>query len=323
MAGDWDADDPAAVLVPFARRLTVLVPRVDAATAPVLRAAPASPRAQHAGRRAAQHRASLRPLQRSLRALPRRVDDVLVGVVRTRRHAGAGADAQDRPPARRHRGRSRARRCWRSAPAGVRWRSGPLSAARRSPRSRCPPSRPPSPGVARGGRRRGTRRHPHLRLPRDRRRVRRGRERRDDRGGRRAVLAGLLLVARARARARWTGRDPGDPARTRPHARHARPVHLDPQVHLPGWRAAVARGDRPTSSPRHTGLRVVETTAFGQHYATTLREWRTRFDAHACEVDALGFDERFHRMWDFYLAYCEAGFATGYLDVAQLVLSRP
>ena len=73
----------------------------------------------------------------------------------------------------------------------------------------------------------------------------------------------------------------------------------------------------------HTGLRVVETTAFGQRYATTLREWRTRFDAHACEIAALGFDERFHRMWDFYLAYCEAGFATGYLGVAQLVLSRP
>ncbi|MFN8028547.1 MAG: cyclopropane-fatty-acyl-phospholipid synthase family protein [Acidimicrobiia bacterium] len=74
---------------------------------------------------------------------------------------------------------------------------------------------------------------------------------------------------------------------------------------------------------RHTGLRVVDTQAFGRHYATTLREWRTRFDAHEAEVDALGFDQRFRRMWDFYLAYCEAGFATGYLDVAQLVLSRP
>jgi cyclopropane-fatty-acyl-phospholipid synthase len=74
---------------------------------------------------------------------------------------------------------------------------------------------------------------------------------------------------------------------------------------------------------KHTGLRVVDTAAFGQDYAATLRAWRTRFDAHACEVDALGFDQRFRRMWDFYLAYCEAGFATGYLDVAQLVLSRP
>jgi len=74
---------------------------------------------------------------------------------------------------------------------------------------------------------------------------------------------------------------------------------------------------------KHTGLRVLDTHAFGQDYAATLREWRTRFDAHECEVDALGFDRRFRRMWDFYLAYCEAGFATGYLDVAQLVLSRP
>jgi cyclopropane-fatty-acyl-phospholipid synthase len=74
---------------------------------------------------------------------------------------------------------------------------------------------------------------------------------------------------------------------------------------------------------KHTGLRVLDTQAFGQDYATTLREWRTRFDAHGREVDALGFDLRFRRMWDFYLAYCEAGFATGYLDVAQLVLSRP
>jgi cyclopropane-fatty-acyl-phospholipid synthase len=73
---------------------------------------------------------------------------------------------------------------------------------------------------------------------------------------------------------------------------------------------------------RDTGLRVDGTFAFGAHYATTLRRWRERFDAHAGEVDALGFDATFRRMWDFYLAYCEAGFATGYLDVAQLVLSH-
>ena len=74
---------------------------------------------------------------------------------------------------------------------------------------------------------------------------------------------------------------------------------------------------------RDTDLRVEGTFAFGAHYAKTLRQWRERFDAHAREVDALGFDAAFRRMWDFYLAYCEAGFATGYLDVAQLVLSHP
>ncbi len=73
---------------------------------------------------------------------------------------------------------------------------------------------------------------------------------------------------------------------------------------------------------RDTQLRIDGTFAFGAHYATTLRHWRERFDAHAAEVDALGFDTTFRRMWDFYLAYCEAGFATGYLDVAQLVLSH-
>jgi cyclopropane-fatty-acyl-phospholipid synthase len=73
---------------------------------------------------------------------------------------------------------------------------------------------------------------------------------------------------------------------------------------------------------RDTHLGVDGTFAFGSHYATTLRSWRERFDAHVAELDALGFDASFRRMWDFYLAYCEAGFATGYLDVAQIVLSH-
>ena len=72
----------------------------------------------------------------------------------------------------------------------------------------------------------------------------------------------------------------------------------------------------------HTKLRITERFAFGSSYAKTLRTWRERFDAHADEVGALGFDPRFRRMWDFYLAYCEAGFATGYLDVEQVVLAR-
>ncbi len=72
----------------------------------------------------------------------------------------------------------------------------------------------------------------------------------------------------------------------------------------------------------HTKLRITERFAFGASYARTLRAWRERFDAHADDVEALGFDGRFRRMWDFYLAYCEAGFATGYLDVEQLVLAR-
>jgi cyclopropane-fatty-acyl-phospholipid synthase len=72
----------------------------------------------------------------------------------------------------------------------------------------------------------------------------------------------------------------------------------------------------------HTALTVSARTHFGKHYAETLRRWRSTFDAHRREVRRLGFDETFRRMWEFYLAYCEAGFESGYLDVAQLTLTR-
>jgi cyclopropane-fatty-acyl-phospholipid synthase len=72
----------------------------------------------------------------------------------------------------------------------------------------------------------------------------------------------------------------------------------------------------------HTNLQLRERFAFGASYAQTLRTWRERFDAHAADVAALGFDRTFRRMWHFYLAYCEAGFRAGYLDVAQFVFTR-
>ena len=57
-------------------------------------------------------------------------------------------------------------------------------------------------------------------------------------------------------------------------------------------------------------------------YAETLRRWRERFHASLGEVRALGYDGRFVRTWDFYLASCEALFRTGHLRDAQLVLAR-
>ncbi|HLI54727.1 MAG TPA: cyclopropane-fatty-acyl-phospholipid synthase family protein [Acidimicrobiales bacterium] len=69
----------------------------------------------------------------------------------------------------------------------------------------------------------------------------------------------------------------------------------------------------------HTRLRTVERLHFGLSYAETLRRWRERFDACEQAVARLGFDRTFRRMWDFYLAYSEAGFRSGYLDVAQYV----
>ncbi len=72
----------------------------------------------------------------------------------------------------------------------------------------------------------------------------------------------------------------------------------------------------------HTSLRVLERHHFGASYAETLRRWRQRFGDREPEVSGLGFDRVFRRMWEFYLAYSEAGFRSGYLDVAQLVLAR-
>ena len=72
----------------------------------------------------------------------------------------------------------------------------------------------------------------------------------------------------------------------------------------------------------HTGLRIAARRSFGQDYARTLASWRERFLARQDEVAALGFDEAFRRMWEFYLAYCEAGFRGDYLDVHQFSLHQ-
>ena len=68
------------------------------------------------------------------------------------------------------------------------------------------------------------------------------------------------------------------------------------------------------------GLSWQDRAGFGPDYAQTLRHWRTRYDA-AVQRGALpGFDERFHRLWRYYLMYCEGGFRGGGIDVAQVTL---
>jgi cyclopropane-fatty-acyl-phospholipid synthase len=73
---------------------------------------------------------------------------------------------------------------------------------------------------------------------------------------------------------------------------------------------------------RHSGLRLTGRTAFGSHYAETLRQWDETFTAARDRVLALGFDETFLRMWHFYLEYSRAGFASDYIDVQQLTFAR-
>jgi len=71
------------------------------------------------------------------------------------------------------------------------------------------------------------------------------------------------------------------------------------------------------------GLELVDEFAFGADYAETLRRWRDAFLARKAEVAALGFDQRFIRIWEFYLAYCEAAFDTGDISLVQYTLAKP
>jgi cyclopropane-fatty-acyl-phospholipid synthase len=80
--------------------------------------------------------------------------------------------------------------------------------------------------------------------------------------------------------------------------------------------------ERVHRAARNAGFEVLETHAFGTDYARTLALWGARFNAALPAVRALGFDERFERLWTFYLAYCEAGFLSRATDVAQFLLRR-
>ena len=70
------------------------------------------------------------------------------------------------------------------------------------------------------------------------------------------------------------------------------------------------------------GLQVADRAFHGGDYADTLRRWDTAFCACRDRVIALGFDERFLRLWRYYLGYCEAGFRTGRIDLMQVALAR-
>jgi len=77
------------------------------------------------------------------------------------------------------------------------------------------------------------------------------------------------------------------------------------------------------SLARRTDLRSVALDDITPHYATTLQHWRERFHAAWPQLRMLGYDERFRRLWDLYLAYCEAGFRERRLADVQLLLAKP
>jgi cyclopropane-fatty-acyl-phospholipid synthase len=76
------------------------------------------------------------------------------------------------------------------------------------------------------------------------------------------------------------------------------------------------------SQAARAGLAMTGDSAFGHDYARTLVRWRETFEARLDAVRELGFDERFVRMWRFYLSYCEAGFMSGDVDVHQYVFAH-
>ena len=93
--------------------------------------------------------------------------------------------------------------------------------------------------------------------------------------------------------------------------------HVFPGSFIPSIQAMLA------AKTRSTDLSLLHLADFGGCYARTLHAWRERFLARLPQVRAQGFDERFIRMWEFYLAYCEGGFRERSIGVAHLLFAKP
>jgi cyclopropane-fatty-acyl-phospholipid synthase len=78
-----------------------------------------------------------------------------------------------------------------------------------------------------------------------------------------------------------------------------------------------------SSTKKVTDFAMVDLEDFGHHYAETLRRWRMQLNERRTELADRGYDEVFLRMWNFYLAYCEGGFAERYVSVVHAVFVRP
>ena len=93
--------------------------------------------------------------------------------------------------------------------------------------------------------------------------------------------------------------------------------HVFPGSFIPSIQALL------DAKTRRSDLALVQLDDFGDSYARTLQAWRTRFMDQLQQVRVQGFDERFIRMWEFYLAYCEGGFRERSIGVAHLLLAKP
>jgi cyclopropane-fatty-acyl-phospholipid synthase len=93
--------------------------------------------------------------------------------------------------------------------------------------------------------------------------------------------------------------------------------HVFPGSFIPSIAALMS------AKTRASDLALIQMEDFGSSYAKTLKAWRQRFMAKLPEVRTQGFDERFIRLWEFYLSYCEGGFRERSIGVAHLLLAKP
>jgi cyclopropane-fatty-acyl-phospholipid synthase len=104
------------------------------------------------------------------------------------------------------------------------------------------------------------------------------------------------------------------------HAGYRRDIDFIRRFVFPG--GALPPADALRSLGDRSGLALEAERAFGRDYARTLVHWRERFRAAWPSIAPLGFDERFRRLWEYYFAYCEAGFRTGTIDVRQMIFAK-
>jgi cyclopropane-fatty-acyl-phospholipid synthase len=101
---------------------------------------------------------------------------------------------------------------------------------------------------------------------------------------------------------------------------HGAPDWIEKHIFPGGELASI--GHILSSLARVTSMSVYHAENFGTHYARTLHEWRARYRRQLDRVRALGFSERFIRMWDLYFAFCEAAFIERHAGVFQLVMNK-
>jgi cyclopropane-fatty-acyl-phospholipid synthase len=112
---------------------------------------------------------------------------------------------------------------------------------------------------------------------------------------------------------------------TMPEQRYARALknvdfiqrYIFPGSFIPSYGAILA------SVAARTDLTLTHAEDIGFHYARTLNDWCRRFLAHSDRLASMGYDQSFQRLWQFYFAYCEAGFRERAIGVAQLVFAKP